>query len=139
MKTSDGVREKTKVIAVRLPCSLVEKWQSKAAASDMNVSDFVRQSVDESSIEIVGRRRKTPRMTKAADPALVLQLARIGNNLNQLGRWCNTYKAGADAALILSALLKIEEGVRVLDATHSSFPTAGGRGAPPREENDNAY
>ncbi|MBC7201820.1 MAG: plasmid mobilization relaxosome protein MobC [Pseudomonas balearica] len=44
-----------------------------------------------------------------ADPALLAALARAGNNLNQIGRWANTYKSNADAVQVLAALVGIEQ------------------------------
>ena len=39
------------------------------------------------------------------------QVARIGANLNQIARWCNTYKPGADAAVVAAHLVAIERAL----------------------------
>nr|WP_246152506.1 plasmid mobilization relaxosome protein MobC [Roseospira navarrensis] len=45
---------------------------------------------------------------------LVFQVNRIGNNLNQVARWCNTYKDAAEAAGVVAALMQIDRGIRDL-------------------------
>jgi hypothetical protein len=79
-------------------------WQAQAAAVGLTLSDLIRQRM---STDQVGRqpRRRAPRR---ADPALLSTLGRVGNNLNQLARWANTHKSGADAVQVLSALVAIE-------------------------------
>ena len=52
------------------------------------------------------RRHSDPR-----DPALVRQVARLGNNLNQIARWANTYKGGADAVQVLAHLEAISREI----------------------------
>jgi len=44
----------------------------------------------------------------------VYELNRIGNNLNQVARWCNTYKGAAEAAGVVAALMQIDRGIRDL-------------------------
>lgn len=42
---------------------------------------------------------------------LILQVARIGNNLNQIARWANTYKGAAEAGEVIAGLLAIESAL----------------------------
>lgn len=59
------------------------------------------------------RRQKRSRV----DPALVRQLAWMGNNLNQIARWVNSQGPNADALLVLIELRRIESQLRgLLDA-----------------------
>jgi len=46
---------------------------------------------------------------------LLRELAKVGNNLNQIARWANTYKSDADALEVTQALLSIQ---RVLPHAH---------------------
>ena len=39
------------------------------------------------------------------------QVARIGNNLNQIARWANTYKDAAEATQVISSLVQIESAL----------------------------
>ena len=61
------------------------------------------------------RRDPVPRRaSRRADPALLAALGRIGGNLNQVARWANTHKAGADAVQVLAALASIEQMISAL-------------------------
>lgn len=76
-------------------------WYAKAQARGVTFSDFARQALD----GVVVRRRRGPR---SVDPELQRQLARLGNNLNQLARWANRDQRYADRLAILSQLVGIE-------------------------------
>ena len=67
------------------------------------------------------RRRST------ADPALVRELARVGNNLNQLARWANRDKGGVEAVAVLARLVEIE---RELVALRGAAERTGSEDAP---------
>lgn len=82
-------------------------WFAKAAARGVSFSDFARQSLD----GVVVRRRRGPR---SVDPAMLRQLARLGNNLNQLARWANRDQRYADRLTILSQLVGIERELSAL-------------------------
>ena len=42
------------------------------------------------------------------------EIARIGNNLNQLARWANTHKAAAEAVEVVAQLAAIERELAAL-------------------------
>lgn len=52
--------------------------------------------------------RKPP---KAIDPALLFELNRIGINLNQIARLCNTQKPSIDLISVLATLRNIEKNL----------------------------
>ena len=84
-----------------------------SAESGKSISDLVREGLD---LKLTNRSPIRKRLTRAADPALVAQVGKIGSNLNQLARWANTEKAGADAVQILAELVRIRESVAGLVA-----------------------
>lgn len=104
-------------------------WQALAAGEGVTVADLVRSRLAASQ---VGRPPRRGRMAAPpTDPALLAGLARIGNNLNQLARWANTYRGAADRVQILAALAAIERQL-------SFFLLPGVRGVAPhaaRSEN----
>ncbi len=74
-----------------------------AQAKNMSLGDFVRQQI--------GR----PRVRKTKiEQEKNLQIARIGNNLNQLAHWANTYKGNVDTLLILSELQGIAQDIKCI-------------------------
>ncbi|NJL70023.1 MAG: MobC family plasmid mobilization relaxosome protein, partial [Microcoleus sp. SM1_3_4] len=57
------------------------------------------------------------------------QISRIGNNLNQIAKWANTYKSTAEAIEIIEALRTIEKALTQL----STNPLSPSPSAPPPE------
>ena len=73
---------------VKIRASEAERaeWHAKARSAGLALSDLVRPwTVAHAAVE----RERTR------------QIARIGNNLNQLARWANTYKAEAEAVEVV--------------------------------------
>ena len=92
-----------------------ERWRTKAGEAGVSVSALLRDALDGAKAR--RRRRST------ADPALVRELARIGNNLNQLARWANRDKGGVEAVAVLARLVEIE---RELVALRGAAERTGG-------------
>ncbi len=86
-------------------------WQAKAAANGITFSEMARQSLDGVPLR---RRKPLPRV----EPDLLRQLARLGNNLNQLARWANRDRQRAEAALIVGQLIAIERELTALRARY---------------------
>lgn len=82
-------------------------WQAQAEAAELTLADLIRQRLGEA--KPVGRDPIRRRAARRADPELLAALGRIGSNLNQIGRWANTYKSKAEAVQVLAALVSIEQ------------------------------
>lgn len=97
-----GTKKPTKNAMIRLRCTAVEynNWKTKAQASGMSISALIRESLD--------RARTWTPQDAASERERLRHLARIGNNLNQLARWVNTYKSSADAVPVCSHLAAVE-------------------------------
>lgn len=67
------------------------------AGGNRKVSAFIRARV-------LSRDLKITSGTKKADPELIRHIGLIGNNINQLARWCNTHKSNTDADQICQLL-----------------------------------
>lgn len=89
--------QRTQIIKLRVSQSEKEQAESKAKASGLSLSEFIRRQ----AIEIPSG--LTPKRNKEKS----LQLARIGNNLNQLARWANTYKSRIEGLEIILCLQEI--------------------------------
>lgn len=92
------------------------EWQAFAQLKDKNLSDVLRQLIaDEMGVEIrlenLPVKKKQVRASRKINPELLRELAKIGNNLNQIARWANTYKSDADALEVLQALLSIQRAM----------------------------
>jgi hypothetical protein len=71
-----------------------DTWQKMAKNEGITVTELIRRTLGKKRI----RRRETPE----ADPALVRQVAMIGNNLNQIARLANI-----DHALSLRIMIQL--------------------------------
>lgn len=94
---------RTKWLNVRVTPDEKNSVVEEAEAKGMTSGDFMRQ--------LLGKRRV--RKTRREREKL-LHLARIGNNINQLARWANTYKSNADSVLILAELAAIERELKCI-------------------------
>ena len=107
MKTRNRIKiedKKSKIVQARLTPKEYEELAQKAKLSNLKVSDLIRQAV-----------KKTKTWTardKKVESGKICQLARIGNNLNQVARWCNTYKSDANSAEVISCLIAIEHELK---------------------------
>ena len=95
-------------VTVRVPEVEAVRWREAATAAGMSVSDWLRaRAAAGQDTGPVATGRPTPRKRALgrarvvrADPVVVEQLARIGNNLNQLARWANTEHRPVDVAAL---------------------------------------
>jgi hypothetical protein len=87
---------------IEVRCSDEEQagWKAKAEATGLTLSDMVRAALDSARLPDRSRAEAVADLTR--------QISRIGNNLNQIATWCNTYKATADAAQVIAHLVAIE-------------------------------
>lgn len=100
-------RQKTAVLQIRLSQRELEDFRAKADAKGMTLSELVRESL--SDVPVKAR----PRPKRNLPPALVRELARIGNNLNQIARWCNRNPnlTGINATKLYSSLINIDRNL----------------------------
>ncbi len=95
-------------VTVRVPEVEAARWREAAASAGVSVSDWLRaRAAAGQDVGPVATGRPTPRKrvlgrarVVRADPVVVEQLARIGNNLNQLARWANTEHRAVDVAAL---------------------------------------
>jgi len=114
------VVRRDKWIHVKVSESERAEWQRLALAENVSVADLVRQSVGGAALS--NRQAPERRPVRRVDPELIRELGRLGNNLNQVGRWANTYKSDADAAQVLAALIALEREFAAIRADHSPRP-----------------
>ena len=90
-------------LEVRCSDDDLTRWRDKAEQAGLSLSELVRSSLEKSRL---------PDRQRQADLAgLVREIAKIGNNLNQIARFSNTYKTSAEAVQIVSHLVAIESEI----------------------------
>ena len=61
--------------------------------TDLNFSQLVRKGITDLKAEINGiEKKKTPKKTSKIDKAALLELGRVGNNINQIAKSLNILK-----------------------------------------------
>ena len=80
------------------------EWRAKAAAAGVPVSDLLRQAI--------ARTRTWTAPAADAERERTRQIARIGNNLNQLARWANRHASAVEAVEVIAYLVAFERELR---------------------------
>lgn len=95
--------ERNKSISIRLTSEEKLDWELKAHATGLSISQLAREAIAKVKITRLQDRNLQKERTR--------QIAKIGNNLNQIARWANTYKSNANAAEVISHLIAIESAL----------------------------
>jgi Bacterial mobilisation protein (MobC) len=104
-------------IKIRLSKEEKFSWQEKAVRAGIPLSTLIR--------EAMGRTRTWTASDRSSLQEQTRQISRIGNNLNQIAKWANTYKSTAEAIEVIEALRAIELALTQLSTNpSSSFPEA---------------
>lgn len=104
--------EKTPPIWIKVRTTTEERheWQELASGVGVSLSDLIRSKVNSTRIRC---RREPP----PADPALLRELAKIGNNLNQLAHAANR-RQPATATALLSRLIEVDRELAAIREAH---------------------
>lgn len=99
-------------LAFRVPKEVAEAWKRAAEASGLSLSDWIRQQVGtpEASAPVTGKsvsRRRSDRPRHPAETRIAHQIARIGNNLNQVARVLNS-GGKLPSASLLAVMMAVE-------------------------------
>jgi hypothetical protein len=114
--------KKWKRLSVRL---LPEEWDffhKQAEESGMLLSDFVRVRMgagagEKNKREYWGKNKKKYReKNKEEYREIAAQIAKVGNNVNQLARWANTFKSAADTARVVRVLAGVIDKMETIIA-----------------------
>ena len=97
------------IVAARVTPAEHAAWQEKAAAAGVSPSALLRGAM--------ARTRTWTAPTLAIESERIRQIARIGNNLNQLARWANTHKTATEAVSVIAHLVSSERSLLALAGT----------------------
>ena len=99
-------RRRPVLVAVRVTPSESADWRAKAAAAGVPLSALIRRAM--------ARTRTWTAPAAEVERERTRQVGRIGNNLNQIARWANTFKANTEAVEIVAHLVAIERSLTAL-------------------------
>ena len=97
---------RTVMIAARVTRAEHAAWKEKAAAAGVSPSALLRQAMT--------RTRAWTAPALAIERERTRQVARIGNNLNQLARWANTHASEVEAVEVVARLVSVERSLLAL-------------------------
>ena len=100
---------------VRVSAAELGEWRGKARAAGVSLSELLRRTM--------ARTRTWTVAAAAVERERTRELARIGNNLNQLARWANTHKGGAEAVAVVAHLSAIERALDAVSGVHRKRET----------------
>ena len=93
-------------VHVRVSPAELAAWRAKAATVGVPLSDLLRQAM--------ARTRTWTAAAAAIERERTRQVARIGNNLNQLARWANTHASEVEAVEVVARLVSVERSLLAL-------------------------
>ena len=108
---------KTNHIGIRATDSEKLDWELKAHAEGLKTSQLARKLLNNYSNNHGSKSRSasSQALQIRSRQNLTRQIARIGNNLNQIARWANTYKGAAEVTQVIASLAKIETSLLELE------------------------
>ena len=92
---------RTGQLHLRVSPAEIAAWRAKAEAAGVPLSDLLRQAM--------ARTRTWTAAAAEVERERTRQVARIGNNLNQVARWANTSARPIDAVEIIGNLVYISQ------------------------------
>ena len=95
------VKRRTVMVAARVTLEEHAAWRAKAAAAGVSPSRLLRRAM--------GRTRTWTAPAAEAQRERTRQIARIGNNLNQIARWANANAEPIDVVEIIAHLVYISQ------------------------------
>ena len=97
---------RTVVVTARITRAEQAAWRAKAAAARVSPSALLRQAM--------ARTQTWTAPAVAVERERSRQIARIGNNLNQLARWANTHTSAVEAVTVIARLVSFERSLRAV-------------------------
>ena len=82
------------------------EWHAKTRFAGLTLSDLVRRAV--------GRTRTWTVAHAEVERERTQQVARVGNNLNQIARWANTHREAVEAVEVIGHLIAIRRALAAL-------------------------
>ena len=94
---------RTVMVAARVTPAEHAAWREKAVAAGASPSALLR--------EAMARTHTWTAAARSVERERTRQIARIGNNLNQLVRWANTHRTAAEAVSVIAHIVSFERSL----------------------------
>ena len=117
MATNDSGERKPpprSLVQARVSPEDLAAWRSKAAASGVSASALLRQAMVHTGAWTPTSDDAERKRAREAEHERTREIARLGNNLNQIARWANRHKSALEAVEVIVQLAAIERALRDL-------------------------
>ena len=101
-------------VQARVSARELASWRAKAVAARVSSSALLRQAMARTGVWIPTAADVERERGREVERAQTRELARIGNNLNQIAPWANEHKSAADAVEVSCHLAATELALRDL-------------------------
>jgi hypothetical protein len=115
MKSESGTYRKTRVLKTLVKEEAYQAIVHAAEEAGVTLSDYLRALLAAPPVGLRPRPKVNP-ATPKADPILIRQVASMGNNLNQVARWCNAHAeaTASEKAKVLLELIAIRQALEAI-------------------------
>ena len=110
----DSSNRKRHLVQARVSPAAFAAWTAKAAAAGVSSSALLREAMTHTGVWTPPADAAAREHAREEERARTREVARIGNNLNQLAKWANRYQSAADAVEVIVHLAAIERALRDL-------------------------
>ena len=117
MATNDSGERKRPLrplVQARVSPDDLAAWRSKAAASGVSSSALLRQAMTHTEVWTPTLDDAERKRAREVERERTREIARLGNNLNQIARWANRHKSALEAVEVIVQLTAIERALRDL-------------------------
>ena len=110
----DSSKRKRHLVQARVSPAEFAAWTAKASAAGVSSSALLREAMTHTGVWTPTADAAAREHAREVERARTREVARIGNNVNQLAKWANRYQSAADAVEVIVHLAAIERALRDL-------------------------
>ena len=110
----DSSPRKRHLVQARVSPAEFAAWTAKASAAGVTSSALLREAMSRTGVWTPPPDAVEREHAREVERERTREIARIGNNLNQLVRWANTHTSALDAVEVVAHLAAIERALRDL-------------------------
>ena len=108
---------KRKLVQARVSPAEFAAWTAKAAAAGVSSSALLREAMTHTGVWTPTADDAAREHARKVERERTREIARLGNNLNQIARWANRHKSALEAVEVIVHLAAIERALRDLAPT----------------------
>ena len=113
----DSSKRKRHLVQARVSPAEYAAWTAKAASAGVSSSALLREAMTHTGVWTPTADDAAREHAREVERERTREIARLGNNLNQIARWANRHKSALEAVEVIVHLAAIERALRDLAPT----------------------